>query len=454
MDTVIDLQSLADTHHAPFVVIDRDFRIIAVNESFLRVFSVRREDVVGRPCYEVSHRLDRPCYEYGEDCPYRQIFAGEWPHDCLHVHFGPGARTQAMRIQVHPLRGRDGRLYLAETFHLLPAAEEHDAPSMVGHSPTFLGLLDRLTRVAKTGTPVLLLGESGTGKELAAQYIHRHSARSGGPFVVLDCTALTEGLFESEVFGHERGAFTGSGGEKPGLVEVANGGTLFLDEIGELPAAQQAKLLRLLDSGEFRRVGGIVSRKANVRIICATNRALDAEPGFRRDLFYRIACSTIRLPPLRARREDIPELTAALLRPLERECHRRFRVSAEALALLQAYDFPGNIRELRNLLWEAASHSLSGVLEPQDFPSLHAPATREALKPFAEWRDAEPRPSGLATCIDERSRIMELLRQFGGNRRRVAAALGISERTLYRKLKRYGLQEGNAALKPVQPRSG
>lgn len=443
MDTVIDLQSLADTHDRAFIVIDRDFTVVAVNKAYEQVFGIARHDAVGRRCYEVSRGHDRPCYELGEDCPCQQIFAGESPHDCLHIHRQIHGRPTAIRVQVHPLRGNDGQIYLAESFQLIAQPNECGPTAMAGHSPAFLGSLEALGRAAATKVPALLLGESGTGKELAAHYIHVNSCRRQGPFVTLDCTALAEGLFENEVFGHERGSYTGSAGEQAGLVEVAEGGTLFLDEVGELPRAQQAKFLRFLDSGEFRRVGGTRNRRTDVRIVCATNRELKEMAGFRRDLYYRIACTTIRLPPLRERLEDIPDLAPVLLRPLEQDTGRVFRLDSDAERLLKGYRYPGNIRELRNLLWEAASRSRDGVLNETHFPSLGLDAVgQERAEPAGEATGAQGDECWAVEggSGSEPAQIAGLLRRHHGNRRRVAATLGISERTLYRKLNRYGLR--------------
>lgn len=257
--------------------------------------------------------------------------------------------------------------------------------------------------------------------------------------MTLDCTALAEGLFENEVFGHERGSFTGSSGEKPGLVELAEKGTLFLDEIGELPPTQQAKFLRLLDSGEFRRVGGTRTRCADVRIVCATNRDLEGEAGFRRDLYYHVACATVRLPALRERLDDIIDLVPVLLRSVERDMGREFILDSGAEDLLRGYHYPGNIRELRNLLWEAASRCRDGVLCAHHFPTLGSASGSQTPHAFAGSPERPP-PARVDGPGSEAQRISELLRICRGNRRRMAAGLGISERTLYRKLNRYGLR--------------
>ena len=243
---------------------------------------------------------------------------------------------------------------------------EADAgPRMVGGSGLFRQILGKLRLAAASNAPVLLEGATGTGKELAAGYIHRHSDRARGPFVTLDCTTLGEDLFESEVFGHERGAFTGSVGKRQGLFERAHGGTLFLDEIGEMPLPLQAKLLRVLESGEFRRVGSDVTRKADVRIVCASNRDLRDTNGFRQDLYFRIACVRVRMPSLAERVEDIPVLARELLLRIGATAQRSYRLGSDALALLRSHPFPGNIRELRNVLWVAAVHSDNGRISAE-----------------------------------------------------------------------------------------
>jgi two-component system response regulator AtoC len=261
---------------------------------------------------------------------------------------------------------------------------------------------------------------------------------------------LTESLFEAEVFGHERGAFTGSVGEKEGLFEVVDGGTLFLDEIGEMPAQLQAKLLRVLETGEYRRVGGRKTLNTNARIICATNRNLGldiASKSFREDLYYRVACLHIQVPSLRQRLKDVPLLAEALLERITRSTGKSYWLSLDAMTELQQYDYPGNVRELRNILSVSAAHANSGRIDLERVKTVIdcMKARRQPHKPagHADLRDADPAPliePGEATLGDiESQHIAQLLHQFHGNRRRAAAALGVSERTMYRKLKRYGL---------------
>jgi len=298
---------------------------------------------------------------------------------------------------------------------------------MIGQSPAFVACVDNLARVADCEASILLFGESGVGKELAARFIHARSARAGGAFIVINCAAVPETLFESELFGHERGAFSGSSGLKKGLFELADGGTLFLDEVAEIPLGLQAKLLRVLETGEFRRVGGTHTLKADVRLVSATNRRLldeVDEKRFRLDLYYRLAGIDVDLPPLRERRDDLPALAMFLLKRLG-GARRACRLDAAALATLQAYEFPGNVRELRNLLQRAVLTCRDGVIRAADLnlPTVTVPALPGA-QPLAEV---------------ERAHIRALLDTHAGHRNRAATALGITERTLYRKLKRYGL---------------
>jgi DNA-binding NtrC family response regulator len=320
---------------------------------------------------------------------------------------------------------------------------------MVGESPAFLAMIEQLQLMAQSSVPVLLMGETGTGKELAANFLHQHSDRHDQPYVTVDCTNLNESLVESELFGHERGSFTGSVGKKQGLIELAEGGTLFLDEIGELPATMQAKLLRVLDTGEFRRVGGHKTLSVDVRVICATNRHLweaVKDHQFREDLYYRIACMTVHLPALRERRLDIPLLANTLLSRLSRSSQRRYRLTDAALEILQARNYSGNIRELRNDLFAAAAGSVDGWIDrPQLLKAFEnapktvqnpAPAEDEA-KPGLLQND--PDPATRAEDVESRH-IAAVLKEQYGSRKRTAAVLGISTRTLYRKMKCYGLR--------------
>ncbi len=320
---------------------------------------------------------------------------------------------------------------------------------MVGESPAFLAMIEQLQLVANSEVPVLLMGETGTGKELAAKFLHQHSDRQGKPYITVDCTTLSESLVESELFGHERGSFTGNVGKKQCLIELADGGTLFLDEIGELPARMQSKLLRVLDTGEFRRVGGQETLSADVRVVCATNRhlweAVKAQQ-FREDLYYRIACMTVHLPNLHERRTDIPLLVNALLNRLSSSTRRRYRLTDAALDTLKTRNYPGNIRELRNYLFAVSACSVDGWIDKPKLIKAFENASRLVPKTVAEENQAEDFLShndidSAISFDDVESRcIARVLKEQHGSRKQAATALGISTRTLYRKMKRYGLR--------------
>jgi PAS domain S-box-containing protein len=448
-----DLQSLVDSHEQPFVVIDRDYRILAVNRAYEKTYGVSRDEAVGLPCYKVSHNKDAPCHESGEDCPHANLFEIGKTDSCLHTHYDADHRMRQVRVTAHPLHGSDGELYMGELIQQVSGPEERrvNGRRMVGQSTPFLACLDQLKMVAAAQAPVLLQGETGTGKELAANFIHGHSMRREQPFLTVDCTVLTESLFEAEVFGHARGAFTGSVGDRTGLFQQADGGTLFLDEVGELPLSQQAKLLRALDSGQYRRVGGRKSRKVDVRVICATNRHLwesVSAGNFREDLYYRIACLSVRLPALRERLNDIEMLAPDLLGPVGQTMNQKFKLTPAAIERLKSYDYPGNVRELRNILFIAATHSSAGEIDDAVIETVLQQLSRGRENqlqdaPVADQQAATVTPPGKASNAlheVEARHISELLQQHQGNRREVAVALGISERTLYRKLKRYNLK--------------
>ena len=308
-------------------------------------------------------------------------------------------------------------------------------PGIIGQTPAMQRLLDVMNQVIDTDATVLILGESGTGKELVAQALHRAGPRRNRPFIPLNCAALAEGVLESELFGHERGAFTGAVARRKGRFEAADGGTLFLDEVGDMPVASQAKLLRALESGEIVRVGSNDPVRVNVRLIAATNKDLRqaVEDGrFREDLYFRLRVVTIDLPPLRERLADVPLLAMQFLRQsAERHGRPARSFSREALDLLLRYRWPGNVRELRNVVEAMVLMSRDPVLAPDTVPLYAREANRgpDSLKSL----------SGLKLDEVERVLVTNTLRDVGGNRERAASLLGISERTLYRKIREYGL---------------
>ena len=293
---------------------------------------------------------------------------------------------------------------------------------------------------------MLLLGESGTGKELVAQAVHEASPRAAHPLVVVDCASLPETLFESELFGHERGAFTGASTSKPGLVEAASGGTLFLDEVGDIPLPMQVKLLRLLESGTYRRVGSTDLRRTDVRVVAATHRdlkAMVADGRFREDLYYRLSTFPIALPPLRERLDDVPLLAQALLDRVAP--HRNLVLSAAAVGRLQQHPFPGNVRELRNVLERAALLTDGTGIDAAHIDralGTDAPPERRAAKPVAVQVPDAAGPLAASLRDVERAALRAQLEAHRGSRAELARKLGISERSLYRKLREITREPG------------
>jgi two-component system response regulator HydG len=312
-----------------------------------------------------------------------------------------------------------------------------DESGLIGNHPSIRAVKELVRQVAPTSATVLILGESGTGKELVASAIHSLSERRGGPYIKLNCAALPETLLESELFGYERGAFTGAAQRKEGRFRLAHGGTLFLDEIGDMPLVLQPKILRVLQEGEFERVGGTETLKADVRIVASTNRDLEravAERAFREDLYYRLNVIRVPLPALRERRSDVPLLAEHFLQRFAAKNSRPVKgFSREAAALLSGYDWPGNVRELENTVERAVVLSRGEILSPEDLPPHIArrPAGEGAPAPEAPLLAI---PAGTPLAEIERRVILETLRRAGGDKSEAARQLGIATRTIYRKI--------------------
>ncbi|TAJ10334.1 MAG: sigma-54-dependent Fis family transcriptional regulator [Nitrospirae bacterium] len=356
-------------------------------------------------------------------------------------------RREEVKLVVR--RSLDHRRLIRENAKFREELRDRDSRSpLVGSSPPMLEVYKLVAKVAAGRSTVLLEGESGTGKELVARAIHSNSARRDGPFVPLNCAALPETLLESELFGHERGAFTGAVGAKPGLFETANGGTLFLDEIGDISPALQVKLLRVLQEQEVRRVGGTAVVRLDCRLIAATNRDLAAlvkEGRFREDLFYRLNVVRITLPPLRERREDIPMLAHHFLQQAaDGPAHPIRGFLPETMACLQQYAWPGNVRELENVIERVVSLSRGPLVLPSDLPEAVRQASGDAVPGLAGRATGG---SGALLTLEamEKRYLQQVLQETGGNKVQAAKILGIDRRTLYRMAERFGLDLGEGS---------
>ena len=413
----------------PSIVLDTEYNILAANGAYQRQFGVAGTPHVGAKCYRVSHQYGVPCDQAGEHCPMRKAHETRAPDRVLHIHHTPRG-PEHVDVELRPILDGDGRVvaYVERLSTVVAASAQPQQDGLVGRAPAFQEALAALQRAAPAQIPVLLQGESGTGKELFARALHPSSARKRGPLVVVDCTGLTEALLESELFGHEKGAFTGAAQRKIGLAETAHGGTLFLDEIGDVPLAMQVKLLRLIESGTFRRVGGLETLRADFRLVSATHKPLKdmvAAGSFRQDLYYRISAFPIRLPALRERSEDLPLLIDSLLQRIAGSAAPS--IDPAAMKRLSLYAFPGNVRELRNILERARLFADDGYIRVEHLPEelREAQVTRRVVRGHGQ---------------DEQARLAHALAVFQGTRGDLARHLGMSERTLYRRLRELGLE--------------
>ncbi|REK09952.1 MAG: sigma-54-dependent Fis family transcriptional regulator [Planctomycetota bacterium] len=324
------------------------------------------------------------------------------------------------------------RRHLRKENEQLKAVLGRSQPSteIIGESPAMQEVMRLIERAGRTEKAILIQGESGTGKELVAQALQRASIRADKPMVVINCAALPETLLESELFGHEKGSFTGAIATKPGLFEVADGGTLFIDEIGELAGSLQAKLLRVLEDGSLRRIGSLKERRVDVRLLAATNRNMEAEVAegrFREDLYYRINVMSLKLPPLREREGDVPLLVRKFL-------GKDWQITPEAMRALEAYHWPGNVRQLINAVERAQIMSDDHTIGIETLP-------REILAGSAvSPRPTYARPEGECLADVQRAHILEMLKRERGNKARTARALGVNRRSLYRLLEKYNIQ--------------
>ncbi len=421
-----DLRAMLDQIPEPTILIAMDHQILAANPAYREKYGE-----VGRTCYAASHDFDSPCDENGEACPLRATVETGRRQRVFHIQHG-AAGPRYVDVELEPILDDRGRVaYFLERIHEIHEARAHEG-ELIGRAASFLRALGLLQRAAPSEVPVLLLGESGTGKELAARALHQMSGRRQRPFMPVECSGLPETLFESELFGYEQGAFTGANRAKRGLVDATAGGSLFLDEIGDVPLPVQVKLLRLLESGTFRKVGGTEPRPADFRLVCATHRDLAAmvrEGTFRQDLYYRINAFPVVLPPLRERRGDVAVLCQAFLT----KKHPGKRLEPEALELLAQYDWPGNVRELRNIIDRMALLADGDELCIEHLPADLAAATSSCTHATPS-KEAAFSVSNVVPLGQIEADYLQWAEARVNDRAGLARALGVSQRTLYRKL--------------------
>lgn len=454
LTTPIDLVSLVNSHEKPFIVISKDYQVMAMNSSCEQECNISIEDSVNKMCYEVIRGRSRPCFLDGDECPHEDIFNGQTSGTPR--HYDAERHSRRVKITAFPLKNADNELFLGKCIdEILPRFDPTILQNqMLGRAPAFVQCIQQLNMASNSDVPVLLQGETGVGKELAAHYIHHHSSRYDAPFQIIDSARFSENTFAPEMFGHTNGAFSGCVGDKIGLFELADGGTIFFDEIADLELPVQVKLLRLLDSGEFRRIGGQKMRSADVRIICCTNQnlwQLVQDGKFREDLYHRIACLNIEIPALRKRKEDIPFLAQTIMDDINRKKKTEYYLLPGVSTSLKDYTYPGNIRELKNILKIAMSMCKDERIDKTVIDEIikNTPHANNKVKSTAEENQESPIPSASELIqknnsaeslkIFERKHISDLLKSHQGNRKQAADALGISERTLYRKLKRLGI---------------
>lgn len=420
--SVFSLNCLCESYDSPFMIIDNNLKIVNVNKAWESFFATVLNDEI-----EIS------CCQDTEVCRHKNLYKNFEPYSGRFPFVVNGVQ-KFLSARGFPLLDKDGRMYIGEIIEQSNELASKNADStMVGRSQQFYNLCTQLEQAANSDVAVLLKGETGTGKELAAKYIHDHSAHSKNNFVVVDCTVLGDNLFESELFGHEKGSFTGANSVKKGLLELANNGTLFIDEIGELPLNLQPKLLRAIESGQFRRVGGNQAIKSNFKIISASHRDLAKmvkNGSFREDLFYRLSVFQIDIPPLRKRQRDIPIIVQHLLFIFGQKAGVTYKIDDAALLKLQQHNWQGNIRELKNCLKLALSLSSNNTIS--EYNILIKTSTKSKIKENEDTSFKESKTNLLDRI--EAELIQGLITKYNGNRRLIALELNITERTLYRKL--------------------
>ncbi|MGI2173425.1 sigma-54 interaction domain-containing protein [Shewanella ulleungensis] len=428
----------------PAIFITPDYIIHAVNQAYIETYDT--QVTLGKSrCHEISHHSNEPCDKHGEECPLQQCQNTARAANAVHIHSTAQGKSYC-DILMKPIKDDNGIImgFLEILDSIDYASTESKKDAMVGQSVPFKQMLNKINRASQSNIAVLLQGETGSGKELVAKAVHQASNRSDKPFVVIECTGLSENLFESELFGFEKGAFTGATTSKKGLIEIAHGGTVFFDEIGDVPMNMQVKLLRLLETQCYRAVGGLKQKRSDFRLVSASHKnllELVDKGEFRRDLYYRIAGFPIYLPSLRERQDDIPTLINHFIK-LSDYKHKKF--SANALQLLSHYAFPGNIRELKNIIEQSALIANEDLIHSSDLPeSVNATTSKTATQSTTDFE------ANTANLIEtkmmsldeiESEYLAQVCQQFTGSPAELAIVLNVSVRTLYRKLQRYGLK--------------
>ncbi len=421
--------------------IDNNWKITSFNRSAEIITGYNREEALGRKCHLIFRST--ACKK---GCPMKKtLYTGEPIFDAEVEIVNKNNNVIPLVVSTSLLMDKNEQVIgCVETFRDISEirwmkkelGEIYEFSNIVGKSQAMQELYSQLKDVALTDTNVLIQGESGTGKELVARAIHYNSKRKNRPFIGLNCAALTESLLESELFGHEKGAFTGAVHEKIGRFEMAHGGTLFLDEIGEISPAMQVALLRVLEQKEFQRVGGIKNIRVDIRIIAATNKNLYEEverKRFREDLYYRLNVFPIYLPPLRDRKEDIYLMIEHFIKKFSKKMGRKILgFTPDAMERIMAYDWPGNVRELENAIEYTFVHCKSSRINATDLPSHISPITNNLYRQMIKEQNAAWR--------FERQKILNALNEARGKRKKAAQMLGISPVTLWRKMKKYQIK--------------
>ncbi len=453
---------ITETMNDGLLVIGRDGVIQRVNRAAERLSGYSRSELVGSPCtvldcdvcyWARNHNGDGWCVLFSE---------GRFSMKRATIRRKDGTQVPVLKNAVILKDTKAEILGAVETLTDLSELDKLDQRvtelcrlisagdaycGMVGKSAVMRSLFEAIDNVARSDAPVLIQGESGSGKELVARAIHQRSHRKDGPFVELNCAALNEAILESELFGHAKGAFTGAYRDRPGRFEAADGGDLFLDEIGDVPLSVQVKLLRVIETKRFERVGELRSRSADVRIISATHQPLESlvkAKRFREDLYFRISVIPLYVPALRDRREDIPLLIDHFLR----ERHLRtgealFGLSEEALEVCLSYDWPGNVRELQNALEYAAVTARSGLIRPEHLPRWVQAGKGTFVRP--------PKRPNSSSELPEKQALLEALERAGGNKTRAARLLGVNRNTVLNRMRKYGVDIRRSVVSSETP---